>query len=632
MDPDLPSISVTPAEALPIRPRTDFDDPQTDLDDPRTDLDNSQIDLDDLLRANLITHLDGREKDFLTIHCLRRLLPAEKVEEHLTRFFEDAKRDYQPRERDINYYLDLICPHPGRPTIVGEKSYIRLFATLVLTDKALDIFKFIDEGISDDTLPIPCHGNEASPIIRWGRLRYRDGFNMWQRRVNVPFLAHGEHRVFDIQDVLPFIKEPSHPSPQAHITEAGGYGEVSHVEIHQSCHNFPNVFGSLPRPTGPFARKKLLRNRSHRTDDDFRREAGMLKKFDGGVHPHIVTVLTTYKHGDDYYLIFPWAECDLARYCEMNPNPTRNLDTVQWLANQCLKIMEAVHLIHYPPGVATLRPDDQLYGRHGDIKAENILIFRSKEGEAQFVLSDFGLCSMHHDRSKSDVPNKGIPATPCFRPPECDMDGAVITRSFDIWNLGCLFLDLLTWLLGGEDLRQQFESERMTPYLNNLKTPIYFEVGTTINDKPGYIVKDQVKQWFVKMHNHQSCTRFVHEFLYLIEESMLIVETETKKRARTDKLLRDLEAFNKKCKAADAKAYCLDTVPAKSSLEEVKTPIIAEGSLNEQATNCIRNSGIELRRFLGSTEQVQQAREEGDEHMGDLHLVGLARRTFSKTT
>lgn len=220
----------------------------------------------------------------------------------------------------------------------------------------------------------------------------------------------------------------------------------------------------------------------------------MLKKFNSSVHSHIVTVLSTYQHGDDYYLLFPWAECDLARYCEENPSPTRSLDTVQWLVEQCFKIMEAVDLIHYPPGVDGLEVTDKLYGRHGDIKAENILIFRSKKGKAHLVLSDFGLGSMHHDWSKSDVPNKSISATPCFRPPECDMEGAVITRSFDVWNLGCLFLDLLTWLLGGEKLRLEFETARMAPYLNNIDTPIYFEVVTTDHNEPGYIVKEQVKQ------------------------------------------------------------------------------------------------------------------------------------------
>lgn len=219
----------------------------------------------------------------------------------------------------------------------------------------------------------------------------------------------------------------------------------------------------------------------------------MLKKFDGGVHRHIVTVLTTYQHGDDYYLLFPWAECDLARYCETtNPSPTRNLETVQWLAKQCLKILEAVDLIHYPPGVDKLQTNEKLYGRHGDIKAENILIFRSKKGKAHFVLSDFGLGSMHHDWSRSNVPNEGFEGTQCFRPPECDMKGGKITRSFDVWTLGCLFLDLLTWLLGGEALRREFGNKRSTPYIDSIKRPLYFDVGYTQSGKHGFMVKKEV--------------------------------------------------------------------------------------------------------------------------------------------
>ncbi|KAI1415563.1 kinase-like domain-containing protein [Hypoxylon sp. FL1857] len=616
-----PQLSVTNTEG-----NMTFDIPIREHTAPKRDPD-SYNSLDDLLRNRLNTHPDGRNKNFLTLHCLRSLLLASRVRKHLRKLFDDAvSAGYTPHHPNVDAYLKLICPndHAKNNSIAVErKTYVRLFATLILVDKGLDIFMFIDKGISDELLPIAPMDSSFQLCIRgWAARRYLDDFDMWQWRVNVPFLAYGEHQVFDAQVVLPFVKDSmprandqdsgylrtsTHITP---ITEAGGYGEVSYVEIHSKCHDFRGVFGPLPKAEGPFALKKLFGTNPTKIEEDFKNELDMLKKFDGNVHPHIVTVLTSFKHGGHYYLLFPWAECDLGRYFENNYNPITGLETVQWLSEQCLRIMEAVHLIHFPPGLDRLQPRDRLFGRHGDIKAENILVFRSQKGKANLVLSDFGLSSVHHDTSRSNIPNQGVSATPGFRPPECDMKDGRISRAFDVWTLGCLFLDLLTWLLGGEALRSKFEEERMTRYINGLDTSIYFEVVATEDGNTGYIVKEQVKRWFAELHRHDHCTQFVHDFLDLIELKMLIVETKVRKRARTAELLQNLRAFHSRCHGRDAQSYCLDAAPHRTPLI-IRAPTIAEGPLNEIAEDNIKRSRITLRKVAGRTQRAEQAQDEG---------------------
>ncbi|OTA57628.1 hypothetical protein K449DRAFT_335224 [Hypoxylon sp. EC38] len=270
--------------------------------------------------------------------------------------------------------------------------------------------------------------------------------------------------------------------------------------------------------------------------------------------------------------------------------------------------MEAVHLIHFPPEPDSLQPPDRLYGRHGDIKAENILVFKSQKGGANLVLSDFGLSSVHHDMSKSNVPNEKVSATPGFRPPECDMKDGRISRAFDVWTLGCLFLDLLTWLVGGEKLRLRFEEERMTPYINGFDTPIYFEVVITEDGEPAYIVKEEVKRWFAELHRNDHCTQFVHDFLDLIEGKMLIVETDVRKRARTKELLQRLQTFHSLCHGQDAQAYCVRAAPDQTPLT-VRTSTIAKGPLNETAEDNIRRSRITLRKVAGRTQRAEQAED-----------------------
>ncbi|KAI0892474.1 kinase-like domain-containing protein [Annulohypoxylon nitens] len=587
---------------------------------PHNDSCNS---LDNLLRNKLNKHRDGRHNDFLTPYCLQHLLTPERVREQLRVFLNDAKdRGYNPRNSSIEYYLNLICSHDqnmNNSKLAKQETHIRLFATLVLANKGPDMFKFIDRSVCDRTLPIILLNEDLEWCMEaWTDRRYFDDFDMWQWRMNVPFLEYGQHKTFSARTVLPFIAgskhgvsglHSSHSGVKTHIpsiTEAGGYGEVKCVEIHPKCHNFHRGFTSLSREEGPFALKKLLEHDTTRIEEDFKKEVEMLKKFDGAVHPHIVTVLTTFKHGDCYYLLFPWAECDLGRYFENNPKPTQSLNTIQWLSNQCLRIMEAVHLIHFPPGVDNLQAGDKLFGRHGDIKAENILVFRSQEGKANLVLSDFGLGSVHHDISKSNVPREKVAVTPDFRPPECDMEGGKISRAYDVWTLGCLFLDLLTWYLGGEQLRHDFDQQRMSSYMGGPETPIYFEIVLTENKKDGYIVKSQVKSWFEKLHENSHCSNFIHEFLELIEEEMLIVETSEKKRARTNVLLQKLQDFYRKCQGQEAETYCLNGSPYTRDPKTKSELLIAERPLNQPAKEKLR---IPLRTVRGHTQRAEPAQD-----------------------
>ncbi|KAI0172132.1 kinase-like domain-containing protein [Hypoxylon sp. FL1284] len=563
------------------------------------------------------------DKDFFTLRLLHKLLPAEKVEQCLAMLLIEAKKAYRPRWENVSDYLQLIYPQDepsSLSTSTGTKSCIRLFALLGLMGTPQDVFKFIDQDICDDKLPM-----ERDSIKQFYTNPKLQNFYEWQRRVNVPCFEYNKHQIFEEQAILPFIKgsrnqyddqydNADRQKTQNHLTERGGYGEVSYVEIHEECHNFHDNPISLRTPTGPFALKRLIRLGGRMTEIEFKKEAGMLEKFNGSVHHNIVSVASTYKHGKDYFLLFPWADWDLAKYCaSKDPIPTMDPPKVRWLAKQCFNLVEAIHQVHDPPDPDRLQPTDKLYGRHGDIKAENILIFESKDGEPEFILADFGLGALHHDHSKSEVPNHKIQTTPGLKPPESIMEGAVITRSFDVWSLGCLFLDLLTWLLGGWQQVQVFQRSRMSPYIDGQESDIYFDMVTTETEKTvktGCIVKKKVTEWFGGLHSHKHCTQFVHDFLDMIEEQMLIVETTERKRSRTKALLERLKTFNDGCKN---EAYCVNAVP-RPALSERGTPIIAEAQLSLQASIALRKSGRKLTSLHGHTEKAEQAREQDENH------------------
>lgn len=184
-----------------------------------------------------------------------------------------------------------------------------------------------------------------------------------------------------------------------------------------------------------------------------------------------------------YHFVFPFARYALDDYWRSNHNPTWDMITVRWVAKQLLGIMGAIDAIHMPKHLVAK------YGMHGDLKPDNILWFESREdSKGIFVISDFGLADMHSDKSRSNIPNEKIPAVPGYRPPECDIQGGYISRRYDIWTLGCLFLKIVTWLMGGQQLLGAFKKERMkTIYVTGAKRDMFYAVKRLEGQTPGAI-------------------------------------------------------------------------------------------------------------------------------------------------
>lgn len=208
----------------------------------------------------------------------------------------------------------------------------------------------------------------------------------------------------------------------------------------------------------------------------FRREVEMLQKFNSTKHPHIVTFLASFTRLNKNYLIFPWATHDLRVYWEkVRPMPDAgDVDLVQWICHQAWMLVEAVSRIHLLDEEREIPEKERLYGRHGDLKPENILWYESRTGFGKLVIADMGLSKTHRFVSRTYVPHRVI-ATPRYRPPEADYQDGVMGRTFDIWTLGCTFLELLSWLHGGyEQLSEMFDS-MMTPSIRGYDSEEYFE-------------------------------------------------------------------------------------------------------------------------------------------------------------
>jgi serine/threonine protein kinase len=243
----------------------------------------------------------------------------------------------------------------------------------------------------------------------------------------------------------------------------------------------------------------------------YRRELSALERTCAQIQKekHLIKLLLTFQHGEKYYFLFEWADGNLGDYWEKHPEPPEHtVANRKWAAEQCLGLATAVKRIH---GLATwqkerrnssprsLSPssnvtteDEREWGRHGDIKPNNILWFSSYEDKGNhLVLSDLGLTRYHSSATRSLQPHVNIEGyTGSYRPPEMDMQGQHICQKYDIWSLGCVYLEFCIWWLEGVESLQMFEDERATivHYSSIVDEDQYFLI-TESNDKTEAKVK-----------------------------------------------------------------------------------------------------------------------------------------------
>lgn len=244
---------------------------------------------------------------------------------------------------------------------------------------------------------------------------------------------------------------------------------------------------------------KRLQSKDRR---DFDREVEAFKLLNNRSHPHIVRLLATFNYCEANYLLFPWADGDLAMFQRRNPEPEMSPENARWLMEQCRGIADALSIIHcvekFEDGKAT-----SLHGRHGDIKPANILVY-SKDIMGQnggslscgtFKLCDFGLARFRAINEGPEIRNGDeVMHTPTYRPPEVDFAQGVISPTSDMWSLGCVFTELATWaLLGGAAVRK-FWSRRAVDMADGTVCDAYFQLHTRVPGEVTASLKPSVEE------------------------------------------------------------------------------------------------------------------------------------------
>ncbi|RWA13207.1 hypothetical protein EKO27_g1899 [Xylaria grammica] len=536
------------------------------------------------LQQRLLAERQRRGKEFfLPSKRVESLIHPQNVAEELTICLH---RIIDPR--GIQDVAKTVCAIPA----AEAKSYRKIFAILTIIEKMDAILEFIRGGIHDGDLPFTKLEVDGKPgIFKLGRklhdakgaqpLKCFAGFSLmnlinfeeyqWAVLALIfdrPRRKDVKHYYLEDQAILPFIQEQE--------VSGGGFGQISRVDIHPDHHNFSG--------SGTHDNKFAVKRLNSHDERVFRGEFEMLSKFSDDAHPHLISLLAAYTHRMSFYLIFHWAEADLVKFWrEINPQPSV-ARTVHWVAKQCAGLASGLLQIHRYESIPNGPTTDgslvktKLYGRHGDIKPANILWFPNladANDGGTLRLTDFGLAEFHTLHSRSNLSKSGIATSPSYRPPEYDIVDGKISRSFDIWTLGCLYVEFITWLLGGWNLVRQFTIERATPIATRCLEQLDYSFFDLVENGKTAKIKESVTR-FIKMelHGHPACTEYLHEFLDLVEKELLIIETgeiSSNKRVDCGPLRSTLESMYQKCNIN--LEYALTPAPRSYEFENSHVPI-----------------------------------------------------------
>lgn len=165
------------------------------------------------------------------------------------------------------------------------------------------------------------------------------------------------------------------------------------------------------------------------------------------------------------------------------------------------------------------------------------------------ALSDFGLGRLHTQVSRSKQDPKNIERTATYRCPEFDLPLGQVSPRSDIFSLGCVLLEYVTWfLLGLEAVEKRFPDHRSERDIYGFDSDVFFSIK---NDKA--YLKPSVGSWIQQLQNHPDCSWYIWQLLDIIGNRMLDPNGST--RIPANQLTKVMKALLETCKS-EPEYYC----------------------------------------------------------------------------
>lgn len=256
-------------------------------------------------------------------------------------------------------------------------------------------------------------------------------------------------------------------------------------------------------------------------------------------HKHLIKCIAAVQKEQRYFFIFPWADGgNLREFWASHDSTSPNTQTMYWAISQMRGLADALAELH------------NCNTRHGDLKPENILRFSEdpSPGHGRLVIADVGLAKVHTNTTRSrDFPTRTVTGTARYEAPEAFLPHQSRSRVYDVWGLGCIFLEFVTWILQGWEFLQKLNSS--------------FESYAHVAANGASPLHQVVQAWMERMLRDPRCARntALGEILDFTKHRLLVPiqhEGDAPWRASAKELYVHLDAINNQY--SDQSTYPLD--------------------------------------------------------------------------
>jgi hypothetical protein len=252
---------------------------------------------------------------------------------------------------------------------------------------------------------------------------------------------------------------------------------------------------------------------------------------------HLVKVLSAFFFQKQLHCITCWAYGDISTYYTVvKPRQVTNDEFALWFARQWEGVAHVLRVLEkqkdsYPTRII---PNRLLWFSPGSVEGSD-----KENGVIQ--LDVFG-CYTSQLTTGMPLSSGGKPyykrssylveRFQTYGAPEIDGRDRHLDFSVDVWGLGCILLEAVTWLLMGADaLNSEFCQARENDPLCDNGNAFHGESHQSRRTPVRHhnrVVLPSVSQWIKQLHNHSQCTQYLHELLNLIEGRMLVVEPKSR--------------------------------------------------------------------------------------------------------
>jgi serine/threonine protein kinase len=302
----------------------------------------------------------------------------------------------------------------------------------------------------------------------------------------------------------------------------------------------------------------------------------MLEELAKFPNDHIVRHITSWHHNHKFYILYPKAACNLRTYINTTDRPNLSSTNVLWFLGQLRGLADAVRHIHQLGGGleerearAKLAPPKQKRrksrhkqqtGYHHDIKPENILVFERIPGRDPLMkISDFGAGKFYSLRSgesnsKPSAQEDSSKSTLTYAGPESRNGSKLVSRPFDMWALGCVWLELMIWLFmprSVTDDEDGFATERLNGSQSETNTTDDAFWCWQNGPHAGPHARRQVLNPAVEKRLSQLEGHFCRNktaFVRVLQLTRQLFEIDTLKRPSANNLFNDIDAVFKQAK------------------------------------------------------------------------------------